>query len=385
MKQHSKPRVIYVACPWTPVGGGMFKVADYLIQSQLPDAVPEAQRATLEPLDTRGGGSAAASILVLASALWKVLLGRLQGRVAGVHINMAERLSLFRKCVLLLWSRALGVPVVLHLHAAQLHHFYATLPAPVRAFVRWTFARATRCVVLGKAAQDFVVRELAVPQARVEIINNGVPEPSLPRQPLSAQGARARVFFLGNLSERKGVSDLLQALSLSEQAAQGKVDVVFAGGGDVDAYTAKARQLKIDGFTRFVGWADQKQAAQWMASSDVLVLPSYDEGLPLVILEALAYGVAVICTPVGEIPFNLKDGHEALFVPPGDTRALAAALDRVLGQPEFRHALERHGHALYQRGFSLSHFSDSIADVHRRCFGVSARPVARATSGGTHD
>lgn len=346
----------------------MFKVADYLVQCQHAGA-----SARLEPLDTRGSGSPAYSLLVLLGAMGRLLFARLRGRAAGVHINMAERLSLFRKAALLLFARAIGVPVVLHLHAAQLHHFYHKLPRPIRVFVRWAFARASRVVVLGQAAKGFVTQELGVAPDKVEVVINGVPAPIQPRAPLSAQESRARVLFLGNLSERKGVTDLLQALALSAQARAGRVDAVFAGGGDVDGYTRKAQDLGVAQFTRFVGWADQSQAAQWMASADVLVLPSYDEGLPLVILEALANGVAVICTPVGEIPHTLRDEQEVLMVPPGDQPALAQALDRVISDTELRHRLQASGQALYQQQFSLEHFADAVADVHQRVFGVSAR------------
>ena len=67
-----------------------------------------------------------------------------------------------------------------------------------------------------------------------------------------------------------------------------------------------------------------------MAAADVLVLPSYDEGLPLVILEALAIAVAVVCTPVGEIPTALSNGVNAHFVKPGDVAGIAAGLHRTL-------------------------------------------------------
>lgn len=364
----TETKTIFIACPWTPLGGGMFKVADYLVQSQRSGAM-----AKLEPLDTRGSGRPVFSLFVLLGAIGRLITARLRNRVAGVHINMAERLSLFRKAALLLFARAIGIPVVLHLHAAQLQHFYRSLPAPARAFVCWTFSRASRVVVLGQAARNFVTQDLRVPPQQVEIVINGVPPPMQPRAPLSADMPQARVLFLGNLSERKGVSDLLQALSRSYQAANGCIDAVFAGGGDISAYTEKAQKLGVASYTRFVGWADQSQAAQWMASADVLVLPSYDEGLPLVILEALANGVAVICTPVGEIPHALQDGHDVLMVPPGDTDALALALDRLVADQALRHALAAQGNAKYHEKFSLDKFSDAVADVHRRVFGVSAR------------
>ena len=88
-------KFIYIACPWSPAGGGMYKVADYLIGAQAQHTRGHAAR--LEPLDTRGPGTAAASLFVLAGALGKLVRGRMSGKLAGVHVNVAERLSLFRK------------------------------------------------------------------------------------------------------------------------------------------------------------------------------------------------------------------------------------------------------------------------------------------------
>ena len=369
-------KIIFIACPWDPIGGGMFKVADYLNQSQTPALVPAAARAHWVPLDTRGGGSAVASAGVLLGALWRMAAQRRAGRLVGVHVNMAERLSLFRKCAVVLWALLLGVPVVLHLHAAQLHHFYAKLPRPLQAFVRYTFGLATQCVVLGEAARRFVTQTLAVPPERVEIVVNGVPRQAAPRRPEPhGLSPRRRLVFLGNLSERKGVSDLLRALAQSQQAQQGLVETVLVGGGDIAHYRALAQSLGLQGQVQFVGWADQAQAAHHLAQADALALPSYDEGLPLVILEALSQGVAVIATPVGEIPQALQHGHDAWLVPPGDVAALAAAIDTLLGDDALRQRLEQRGLDLYEQRYALNRFADAVAAVHWRCFGHAARPV----------
>ncbi len=363
------PRDIFIACPWTPKGGGMFKVADYLIQSQGPGG-----SARLQPLDTRGSGPAALSVLVLLLALLRLVRARLAGTVAGVHVNMAERLSLLRKSAIVLSCRALRLPVVLHLHAAQLHHFYRRLPAPLQRLTRWVFRQASCCVVLGQAGRRFVVGELGVPPERVRVLINGVPEPAVPRRTAPATGtasARRQVLFVGNLSERKGVSDLLAALALPGFDAA-RTQVRIAGGGDVKHYRERARALGLGDWVHFEGWADQGQVAELMAASDVLVLPSYDEGLPLVILEALAHGLAVVCTPVGEIPDALADGEEALFVPPGDPRALAAQLQRVLADHALRLRLEHRGRARHAADFSMQRFFEGVAAIHRECFGVCA-------------
>ena len=347
----------------------MFKVADYLIQAQDPSCTASA---ALRPLDTRGGGNALYSFWILTTALAKLVRGRFDGQLAGVHVNMAERLSLFRKSAVVVVCRALGIPVVLHLHAAQLHHFYRKLPSPLQGLTRWVFSLPAACLVLGGEAHRFVTEELRVPSDCVEIIINGVPEPAHGRR-TAGNGLRVqRVVFLGNLSERKGVSDLLQALSLPGFDA-GRLEVTLAGGGDVAAYQAMALQLGINSFVSFSGWSDQQQVSQLLAQADVLVLPSYDEGLPLVILEALANGVAVVCTPVGEIPAVLSHGVNACFVQPGDASGIAEGLQRVLNDPTYRQTLEKNGRQLYEEKFSLNRFVASLARIHQRHFGAASQ------------
>jgi glycosyltransferase involved in cell wall biosynthesis len=374
---------IYIACPWTPKGGGMFKVADYLIQSQAParPGGPEGHRtpqAQLRPLDTRGSGSAAGSLLVLAGALARLLQGRLQGQLAGVHVNMAERLSLVRKSAVVLLCRALGVPVVLHVHAAQLHHFYRALPRLAQALTRRVFSLADCCVVLGQASRRFVTEELGVPAERVRVLINGVPPAVAARR---VPGRVQRVLFVGHLSTRKGVPELLAALALPGWNAD-HTRVSLVGGGKLAAWRQQTHALGLSDWVHLEGWATQERVSELMAQADVLVLPSHDEGLPLVILEALSHGVAVVCTPVGEIADFLQDGEHALFVPPGNAPALAAQLQRLLADTGLREHLERQGQALYETQFSMHHFFEGVAHLHREVFGVSAamRRTAPAAS-----
>ncbi|CDS54735.1 Glycosyltransferase [Polaromonas sp. CG9_12] len=366
---------IYIACPWTPKGGGMFKVADYLIQAQDPCAIGAT---ALRPLDTRGGGNAIYSFWILTIALIKLVRGRFSGQLAGVHVNMAERLSLFRKSAVVVLCRALRIPVVLHLHAAQLPDFYRKLPIPLRSLTRWVFSLPAICLVLGSEAHRFVTEELLVPESRVEVMINGVPEPTHDRR-ISGDNTVQRVLFLGNLSERKGVSDLLQALAKPGFDIS-RLEVTFAGGGDIAAYQATACQLGIGSFVRFAGWSNQHQVSQLMAQADVLVLPSYDEGLPLVILEALANGVAVVCTPVGEIPAVLSHDVNACFVQPGDAAGIAFGLQRVLDDATFRQTLEKNGRKLYEENFSIHRFFLSVARIHQRHFGTAGQVKTGITS-----
>jgi glycosyltransferase involved in cell wall biosynthesis len=352
----------------------MYKVADYLYQAQA--RVTPDTAAHLRPLDTRGPGSAVASLWMLLVALSRLVRGRVSGKLAGVHVNMAERMSLFRKGMVVVASRLLGVPVVIHLHA-QMQRFYRSLPAPLQAVVRWVFSLSDQVVVIGSGPRRFVMDELRVPARRVDIVMNGVPGPA--KAPTRVPGSRRKVVFVGRLTDEKGVSDLLEALALTDLRAA-DVEVTFAGGGDIAGYERKAAQLKIADRVRFAGWCEQPQVDALLQDADVLVLPSHDEVMPLVVLEALANCVAVVCTPVGELPVILADKEEALFVPVGDRPALARALEQVLHDRALHARLARNGRALYERQFTLDHFFTSIARVHQRYFGVAgALPEAAAS------
>jgi glycosyltransferase involved in cell wall biosynthesis len=312
------------------------------------------------------------SLVQVMRAVGTLVKARMAGKLAGVHVNMAERLDFVRESIVLLACKLLGIPTVLHLHAAQLHHSYRRFPAPLQWIVRFIFSLPRCCVVLGKESASFVTRELQVPEGRVEIVINGVPAPTVQRRAAQA-GDTPRVLFVGNLSERKGVSDLLQALARPEMANV-PFELTLAGGGDIAAYRAQAERLRVGDKVQFHGWASQDQLARLLADADVLVLPSYDEGLPLAILEALANGVAVVCTPVGEIPHVLQHRHSACFVEPGDPASIARGLAQVLTDAELRTRLEQAGRAMYQAQFSLVRFAGSIARIHERNFGMAAVP-----------
>jgi glycosyltransferase involved in cell wall biosynthesis len=140
----------------------------------------------------------------------------------------------------------------------------------------------------------------------------------------------------------------------------------LAGGGAIELYRRKAENLELLSRVDFPGWVDQRRACALLTASDVLVLPSYDEGLPLVILEALTAGVPVVCSPVGAIPEVLEDGKSAFFVEPGDIQGLADALVKLSGEPALRERLAAEGRALYDREFSLEVFAARVVEIYRK-------------------
>jgi glycosyltransferase involved in cell wall biosynthesis len=152
--------------------------------------------------------------------------------------------------------------------------------------------------------------------------------------------------------------------------------LTIAGGDELAPWKARVAQLGVGDRVRFVGWVDQPEAARQIAASDVLALPSYDEGLPLVILEALGHGVPVLCTPVGEIPQFLVDREHALFVQPGAPQEIADRLAELVRDPALAAHLSSTGQALFDQKFSLEAFTASLVAIYRERCGLVLPPAA---------
>ncbi len=354
----NNPRTVFLACPYGQVGGGMGSIMAYLSSLQKDPS----GRFDLKRLESRGGGHIVFSPLHLTLAIGRIFAEAMRGRLAVVHLNLAERGSVYRKAILFGATKLAGGRVLLHLHAAQIVQFHGSMGAGGRAMLRWMFRTADQCVVLGEVWRRWVIDTFDVRANRIAIVYNGVPatKAKLRRR---RQDEPFRLLFVGNLLERKGVKDLLRAFARAQVDSRA-ITLTMAGGGPVETYRAMAAELDIDRLVTFTGWVSQDEVRDYMANSDALILPAYDEGLPLVILEALASQTPVICTPVGSIPEVLEDGVTAMFVQPGAEAGIAEAIVRLHDEPALCRQLSAAGAALYDRLFTMDAFAKSFGHLY---------------------
>ena len=142
------------------------------------------------------------------------------------------------------------------------------------------------------------------------------------------------------------------------------VEATLAGGGEVARYTAEAKTLDLEKACSFTGWIDRNAIIDLLASADALVLPSYEEGLPMVILELLSCHLPVIATPVGSIGELLTSESDCLLVPPGDVDALASALRRAATDEKLRRQMVENGRKLFERHFQLDAYIGSLLELY---------------------
>ena len=228
-------------------------------------------------------------------------------------------------------ARLLGVPAVVKLHGSDLN-VVAELRGP-RAILRRTLPRADAVIAVSRALAERA-RDLGVDPARVHLVMNGVDgekfrvrDRAAARAELGLDADRRWLLYVGNLKESKGVLDLLAGF---EQAAGERDDLCLAIiGGGAERPACEALAARLPGRVMVAGPRPLDEVPVWMAACDLLVLPSWAEGTPNVVLEALACGRRVVATAVGGVPDVVAGDTLGELVEPRRPEALAAALVRA--------------------------------------------------------
>jgi glycosyltransferase involved in cell wall biosynthesis len=340
--------------PALDVRGGVSSV-EQLICDYLPPY------ASIRHVATMTEGTRLANAAVFARAI-RALLRTLESiDPAVVHIHFASRGSTLRKLILASMVLRARRPLILHAHGAGFDRFHRGLPAPVRSLVNRTLQQASVLIALSSQWRDFYVQECEVSPSQVVVLPNPVRVPA--RVPDRAGRAQVQFLHLGRLGKRKGGYDLLNAFAALPEAMRARARLVLAGDGDVEGMRKLA--APFGDRVRVLSWIDANERDRLLAESDVFVLPSYAEGVPMSLLEAMAAGLPCITTPVGGIPDVFTHGAEGLLVPPGDAAQLRAAMSTFIGDEPARLAAGRRAYES-ARAFDVHAYARRLADIYQR-------------------
>jgi glycosyltransferase involved in cell wall biosynthesis len=226
-----------------------------------------------------------------------------------------------------------GKPMIAKVHGSDVNVF--TLEPARRRQICWALGRSRHVVAVSQALADRLT-ELGVDPARITVLYNGVdparfhPVPRDEARRALGFGATDRVvLYVGNIQASKGCADLMQAFALLRLRLPG-LKLVYVGAGPLARSLAEqAAALGAAGDVSFPGRLPHEQIVKWFGAADVFCLPSHAEGVPNVVLEAMACGTPVVASRVGGIPEVLPE-FAGLMVPAKDPPALAEALFTAL-------------------------------------------------------
>lgn len=260
-----------------------------------------------------------------------------------------------------------GVPLVHHFHSptsSDTTHRWRN--AVNMATERMAISRAAAVVAVSASVAEYAGR-IGVAHERTHLVHNGVPR----RKVLASRSSPSGTWTLGCVAlfrPRKGVEVLLRAVALLRQHGQA-VRLRAVGAFDSAHYEAEVRSLVHSlGLAEYVDWRGfTSEVDRELNEMDALVLPSlFGEGLPMVVLEAMAAGVPVVATRVEGVPEAIRDGADGLMVPAGDAPALAAALERLMrGEADWQ-AIRQSAYRRQCADFSDDSMAAGVARVYRR-------------------
>ncbi len=260
-----------------------------------------------------------------------------------------------------------GVPLVHHVHgqtATEVRRgWWARLTARAE---NWALRRASAVIAVSGTAQRYLVEQGFAPQ-QVCVVPNGIPATS---QLASRDfpGAPWRLGLVGLLRPRKGLEVLLHALARL-RACGHDVQLRAVGTFETEAYgqqvRALARELGVESHIVWRGF--QRDVAAELGEMDLLAFPSIlPEGMPMVVLEAMAAGVPVVASRVPGVTDVLRDGQDAVLVPAGDEAALARGIAGVMGYAWLWHRLRQSAWQRQRQAFSDVQMASAVAEVYRR-------------------
>jgi glycosyltransferase involved in cell wall biosynthesis len=302
---------------------------------------------------TIGQGSAFHNIFLFTQAIQSLIVTILRRKVDIIHIHFSERGSTLRKSILIFIGLFFRQSIVLHAHGATYQEFYEGLPLVIKKILVALFKKC-RIIVLSKSWQDYYSEKFSLNKNKVSVLYNPV---DLPLNIPDRQGRKHLKFiFMGRIGKRggaldiakslisfpkqdKGAFDLIYAFAALSDVDRQNVELVMAGNGDLAVATQLVTDLHLTDKITILDWLDPEQRDQLLATADAFILPSYNEGLPMSMLESMAWGLPVIVTPVGGIPEVIINYQNGLLVEPGVQNQLVQAIQSLIRDESLRLSL----------------------------------------------
>ncbi|MCQ2959430.1 MAG: glycosyltransferase family 4 protein [Bacteroidales bacterium] len=268
------------------------------------------------------------NLLVLLKALLRFeFLMWTDRKIQIVHIHAACYLSFWRKSIFIYLGKFHGKKVVYHCHGAEFKSF----ALKNKIWVQMILNRCDSIIALSSAWKEWFEHSLGC--KNVVVVKNIIEQPQR-KDKIFENSPVFRLLFLGLLGKRKGIFDLLDVIAENKDLYQGRLELLFGGNGEVEQVEKIIQQYEIQSIAKYQGWVSGDKKIELLNQADALILPSYAEGLPICILEAMAYKLPIISTNVGGIPEIVINERNGFLFNPGDKKAMKKSIDILMNNKD---------------------------------------------------
>lgn len=301
----------------------------------------------------------------IISKIFSIIIGYIKflscyNKYDNIHIHMASRMSTFRKIVYINKARRKNKNIILHIHGAEYKQFYNDeCNAKKRKKISNAFKKVDRIIVLSEEWKDFF-KNIVEDETKIVVIYNSIIIPKDFNKNINTNN----LLFLGKIGDRKGIFDLIDVFEkVVERFPDAKLYV--GGDGEIDKLKKIINSKKLSDNIIYVGWISGDEKDKLLKNCSFYVLPSYNEGMPMSVLEGMAYKNVTISTNVGGIPKVIQNEENGIIINPGDKNKLYEYIIKLLNNEDLRRKLSNNARKTIENKFDSMKNLDKLIKIYK--------------------
>ena len=272
-----------------------------------------------------------------------------------VHIHMASDVSLYRKLPFIWLTKVFGKKLVIHQHGGNIKQFYYSECGIIKQqFIKKMLRKADEFLVVAPYLKD--IFKNIVEEDKIVVFPNAI---EIPKE-INVDYKEQNLLFLGRLCKEKGIHELLDAVKDLKWEFP-NLNLYLGGVWVEEELEVKARAC--GDFVHYLGWIDKEKKDECLRKCNIFVLPTYFEGLPMSLLEGMAYGCACIATEVGGIPQVLTDRKDGLMIPAKNVQSLKDSIRELLQNRNLQEELGTNARKNVKENFEISRSVQKLIQI----------------------
>ncbi|MCK5632992.1 glycosyltransferase family 4 protein [bacterium] len=278
---------------------------------------------------------------------------------AIVNLHVSKNSSFYRKFIFFLASKLLRKKVIVHLHSSEFDYFIKKNKIN-KFFSQYMFTHASAIIVLSQLwkekLQEFINNE------NIHVIYNPI---DLKPEAEPVLTDEIKILFLGRLAKKKGIYDLIECIKRHKnEFLKQQIKFTLAGDGDLEKFQKEVQNNNLGALVKIPGWLNEEKKLDTLKSSHILILPSWNEQMPMSILEGMSHGLAILATSTGGIPELVRHGTTGFLFKPGDIDQLGQYLLKLASERELIRTMGKESRSVICSTFERSIILKQLVNLY---------------------
>lgn len=345
-------RILMVGVDQSTQGGMWTVVENYLKNAEF------CKKTNLKYIPTSITGSFIKKISFTFISYIKIFFELSRKKYDVVHIHVSERGSIYRKYIVLLMARLWKCKTIFHMHGAEFEVWYRSCSDKKKKYIRKIVNKADRILILGEYWKDFLCSLVEQPE-KIQVLYNAVEVPEKNKYRIEAR----KLLFLGVVGKRKGMDDLLAAMKNIDDKLDEDIKLYIYGPDFSYGIEQRIKKSGLENRVDYKGWLEKEEKEKVMDEIAINILPSYNEGLPMTILETMARGIPNITTSIAAIPEAVSK-ENGILLKPGDVQGLQQAILTLMDSEKIRQEKSDKSFEIIKEKFSLERHIHEVLHIY---------------------